>query len=198
MEQIVASWLTRFGTPALFALLMLGVFGLPVPDETVLVLAGVLMGRGQLRPLPTVIGAIGGAITGITVSYAAGRFAGMPLLLRYGAAIHIDRSLMIRVSEWFGRLGKWLLTIGYFVPGVRHLTAFVAGASMLPVWTFSVFAYSGAILWVSSFLGIGYVLGDNWHGFVSDLHRHGAAILGIALAAGFGYAMWMRQKSGGR
>jgi membrane protein DedA with SNARE-associated domain len=99
MEHTITSWLTSFGAPAVFVLLMLGVFGLPIPDETVLLLAGVLIGRGQLRALPTAAAGAGGAIMAITVSYALGRFAGLPLVLRYGARVHIHRSLLIRVGR---------------------------------------------------------------------------------------------------
>lgn len=198
MEQTVIAWLAHFGAPALFALLMIGVFGLPIPDETILVVAGLLVGRGQLRAVPTAVAAIGGAVVGITVSYWIGRFAGLPLLVRYGAAIHVDQPLMTRVSGWFARYGKWLLTVGYFVPGIRHLTAVVAGASRLSGWTFSAFAFSGAVLWVSCFLAIGYVLGDQWRAFVSDLHRHVAIVSSVVVAAASGYVWWVRARAAPR
>jgi membrane protein DedA with SNARE-associated domain len=189
VEQAIASWLSAFGAPALFALLALGVVGLPLPDETLLAMAGVLIGQGRLRPATAAVAAIGGAMTGITLSYALGRFAGLPLLLRYGSRLHVDTAVVTRVGTWFQRAEKWLLTGGYFIPGVRHVTAIVAGASKLPVGTFMAFAYAGAILWVSCFLTIGYVLGDEWRGLVADLHRHllVACVVVVALASGYTY-----------
>jgi membrane protein DedA with SNARE-associated domain len=135
-------------------------------------------------------GAIGGAMTGITLSYALGRFAGLPLLLRYGSRLHVDTAVVTRVGTWFQRAGKWLLTGGYFIPGVRHVTAIVAGASKLPVGTFMAFAYAGAILWVSCFLTIGYVLGDEWRGLVADLHRHLLVACVVVVAVAGGYTYW--------
>lgn len=189
MEQVIASWLSQFGSPALFLLLALGVVGLPLPDETLLALAGVLIGQGRLHPVTAAVAAIGGAMTGITISYGLGRFAGLPLLLRYGARLHVDTEVVTRVGTWFERAGKWLLTGGYFIPGVRHVTAIVAGASKLPVGTFMVFAYAGAVLWVSCFLTIGYVLGDQWRWLVADLHRHllVAGLVVVAMAGGYTY-----------
>jgi membrane protein DedA with SNARE-associated domain len=195
VEQTVLSWLAHFGPLALFALLTLGVFGLPIPDETVLVLAGLMVSRGQLRALPTVTAGIGGAMVGITVSYAVGRFAGLPLLLRYGTVIHVSPSLLTAVGGWFNRFGKWLLTAGYFVPGVRHLTAVVAGASGLSAWTFSLFAYAGSILWVSCFLALGYFLGDEWRTLVSDLHRRAAVAVVVAVAVVACYLVWKSRVS---
>jgi membrane protein DedA with SNARE-associated domain len=190
VEQAIASWLSAFGAPALFALLALGVVGLPVPDEPLLALAGVLIGQGRLRPATAAVAAIGGAMTGITLSYALGRFAGLPLLLRYGSRLHVDTAVVTRVGTWFQRAGKWLLTGGYFIPGVRHVTAIVAGASKLPVGTFMAFAYAGAILWVSCFLTIGYVLGDEWRGLVADLHRHLLVACVVVVAVAGGYTYW--------
>ena len=176
-------------------LLALGVIGLPIPDETLLALAGVLIGRGSLHPVTAAAAAIGGAITGITLSYGLGRFAGLPLLVRYGSRLHVDTEIIPRVGAWFDRAGKWLLVGGYFVPGVRHFTAIVAGASKLSVGTFMVFAYSGAILWVSSFLTIGYVVGDHWRGLVADIHRHLllACLVVTAVAGGYAYLKTRRR-----
>jgi hypothetical protein len=82
VEQTVASWLSDFGAPVLFALLAVGVVGLPLPDETLLTFAGVLVAQGRMNPATAAAAAIGGAMTGITLSYGVGRFAGLPLLLR--------------------------------------------------------------------------------------------------------------------
>ena len=173
----------------MFALLALGVVGLPLPDEAVLALAGVLIGQGRLHPVTAAAAAIGGAATGITLSYGLGRFAGLALLRRYGSRLHVDMAVVARVGTWFDRAGKWLLTGGYFIPGVRHVTAIIAGAARLPVGTFMVFAYAGAVLWVSCFLMIGYVLGDEWRRVVADLHRHLllAAVVVMAVAGGYAY-----------
>jgi membrane protein DedA with SNARE-associated domain len=189
VEQAIASWLSGFGAPALFVLLALGVVGLPLPDDALLALAGVLIGQGRLHPVTATVAAMGGAMTGITLSYGLGRIAGLPLLLRYGPRLHMDTAIVTRVGTWFDRTGKWLLTGGYFIPGVRHVTAIVAGASKLPFRTFMAFAYAGAVLWVSCFLTIGYVLGDEWRGLVADLHRHlliGSLVV-VAIAGGYTY-----------
>jgi membrane protein DedA with SNARE-associated domain len=195
MEQLVASWLAHYGAPALFILLMLGIFGLPVPDETLLVFAGVLVGRGQLRPVPVLAAAFSGAAVGITVSFVVGRFAGLPLLARYGSVVHVSAAMIARVEEWFGRVGKWLLTIGYFLPGVRHLTALVAGASGLSAWTFAAFAYAGALVWVSCFVVVGYTVGDEWSRIAGPLHRQITAAAGVAVLIVLAVVLWRRRPS---
>jgi membrane protein DedA with SNARE-associated domain len=193
MEQIVTAWLAHYGAPALFFLLMLGVFGLPVPDETLLVFAGLLVSRGELSPVPTATAAVSGAMAGITVSFSLGRFAGFPLLRRYGPSVRVSHAMLDRVEHWFARIGKWLLAAGYFLPGVRHLTALVAGASGLPAWTFAAFAYSGALVWVSCFLVIGYTIGDEWRRLAADLHQQVATAAGLVVVIILAAILWRRQ-----
>ena len=48
--------------------------------------------------------------------------------------------------------------IGYFIPGVRHLTAYFAGMSNLTLWRFCLYAYGGALIWISVFIGLGWKL----------------------------------------
>ena len=59
-------------------------------------------------------------------------------------------------------IGRWSLVCGYYIAGVRHVTAMVAGASGLEYPIFAVFAYCGATTWVLTFLSLGYFLGDRW------------------------------------
>ena len=49
MEQHILSWITEYGYAAIVGLLMLGIVGLPVPDETLLTFTGYLVFRGNLR-----------------------------------------------------------------------------------------------------------------------------------------------------
>jgi membrane protein DedA with SNARE-associated domain len=193
VDETAASILARSGAPALFVLLMLGVFGLPIPDETLMVLAGVLIARGLLDPIPTAVAAVSGAMAGITASYVAGRLAGLPLLMRYRVVMRLTPGRIRRARRWFNRLGKWLLPIGYFVPGVRHLTAVLAGTAKLPLRTFSTFAYSGAVAWVSCFLTLGYFVGERWGQLsISDLHRPASPAILIAIALAVGLACAVR------
>ncbi len=85
-----------------------------------------------------------------------------------------------RVHDWFHRVGGFTLTLGYFVPGVRHLTAYVAGASELEYRTFALFAYPGGLLWISTFLTLGYFLGDRWNRIAGKVHKEVLIAAGVA------------------
>ncbi len=193
--ELIGDWITRYGYFGIFSLLVLGIVGLPVPDETLLTFAGYLIFRGKLQPLPTYLAALAGSMCGITISYTLGRVTGYFLLEKYGARLHIKMERVRKVHDWFRRIGGITLTFGYFVPGVRHLTAYVAGASELEARRFALFAYTGAVLWSATFITLGYVLGDQ-RTRVSDLaDETGLIIAGVAIVvAGAGYFVWRRRR----
>ena len=180
-------WISHYGYPAIYTLLMLGIVGLPVPDETFLTLTGYLVFRGTLHFVPSYISAFLGTVSGITISYLIGRVGGAQFLHRFGARLHIRPESIDRVHLWFNRWGHWSLTIGYFVPGVRHVIAIVAGSSGLEFRTFALSAYTGAFFWSGVFICAGYYLGDRWQAFPEAMTNAAIVILvaGVAGASVF-------------
>ena len=182
-------WISHYGYAGLFALLMLGIVGLPVPDETLLVFCGYLIWKGTFHLFPTFLAAFGGSICGISISYLLGRTCGHLVISRYGRFIGVNHRRLDLVHRWFDRLGTWVLTIGYFIPGVRHFTALVAGTADLNWPAFSLFAYSGAAFWVGTFLALGYVMGEKWQESSAMFHKF--ALLAIVVALVLGLAVWL-------
>lgn len=158
----ITLWLTHYGSFAIFGLLALGIIALPVPEETLLILTGILIAKDKLPWHSTFLAACAGSLCGITVSYLVGLTAGNYIFDKYGRWIGLTEVKHRRIHNWFERLGKWTLFFGYFIPGVRHFTGVTAGISYLHYKAFALFAYTGGIVWVSLFLSIGYFLGDYW------------------------------------
>jgi len=174
-------WGTAHGYLGLFVVLAVGVI-LPLPEDTTLLFAGCLVSRGQFALVPTWLAADLGCMTGISISYMIGRSAGLMFVNRFGHYVGITPQRLERTTEWFHRVGKWGLLLGYFVPGVRHLTALVAGSSKVRFPVFILFAGSGALLWSSLFLTLGYFLGGEWKrsGAGFNPHRLGV-VIGLVL-----------------
>jgi membrane protein DedA with SNARE-associated domain len=150
--------LLEHGDVALFFLLALGIVALPIPDETLLLTAGFLIGKSALHWSSTIFAAYMGAICGISLSYAIGRYGGSVLLKKYGHWVRLTPDKIERTRHWFARLGLWALFFGYFIPGVRHFTGYLVGTVRISFAAFAAFAFSGAIVWASTFLSLGYFL----------------------------------------
>lgn len=182
----VAAFIYAYGYLGVFVLLMLGIVGLPVPDEWMLSFAGYLIYKGHFQIIPTLATVVLGSICGISVSYGLGHTLGFFFVRRYGQWFHITEEGMSRVHAWFDRTGRWSLLVGYFIPGVRHLAGFVAGTSNLRFSEFALFAYSGAFVWSVSFVAIGYFFGKEWESTTRTIHRDiviGAVLVAIMILA---------------
>lgn len=185
----------QHGYFGIFSLLVLGIIGLPIPDEWLLALSGYFVFRQTFRFVPTFTAAFLGSACGITVSYVLGRTFGTYLLVHYGSKFHVGHDDVERVHRWFRRIGRWTLTFGYFVPGVRHLTAYIAGATGLEVPTFALFAYGGALVWSLTFISLGYYLGERSSQILEMVHSAGWMAMLAALFVLVTYLFLKRRKS---
>ena len=192
MEQHVLAWITQYGYVAIFGLLVFGIVGLPVPDETLLTFTGYLVYRGNLSLTLAWAAALAGSASGITISFFLGRIFGHTVLLRYGKYLHLTEDRLARAHSWFERIGHWALTFGYFIPGVRHLTAYAAGMAEVRPHQFAVFAYTGSVLWVSAFISLGYFLGERWESVQRNVEHY---LVGTSIALAvlvIGYLVWRK------
>ena len=110
MEHRLLSWLAQYGAGVLFFAQMFGIFGLPIPDELLLTVAGALAREGRLGVASTIAAAIAGCVCGITLSYVLGRTVGLATLRR---VVHISDAAFDRAHRWFQRSGRLLLMFGY-------------------------------------------------------------------------------------
>jgi membrane protein DedA with SNARE-associated domain len=167
----VFSWISDYGYGALFALLMLGIIGLPVPDETLLMFSGYLVSQAKLQFLATLGTAFLGSACGISLSYFLGWWIGPPIILRCEQVFPLNPGALDRVRIWYQKKGKYALFFGYYIPGIRHLTALLAGSAKVPLSTFGLFAYSGGFVWSLTFISLGYGLEEEWKTFSGTIHQ---------------------------
>ena len=168
----ITYWITQYGCVAIFCLLMLGIVGLPVPDEILLTFVGYLIFARDLKPRPR----------------GPGGFFGQHLRhhpeLLPGAHLRPALDREIRPFHPFENEapgpGAALVQPhrqmdpdrGLFLPGVRHFTGFVAGTSKLQLRVFAGYAYLGALFWAATFISLGYFLGAEWPADCRGLAGH--------------------------
>jgi membrane protein DedA with SNARE-associated domain len=187
MREAAFHWISQHGYAGIFSLLVFGIVGLPVPDEWLLTFSGYLVFKRTLNFAPAFGAAFAGSACGITLSYMLGRMFDTYVLMKYGKYIHLTPARLERVHSWFEKRGRWTLLIGYFIPGVRHLTGYVAGASELSFGSFALFAYSGAFCWAAAFITLGFLLGEEWNRVLEGVHQTGILVAGLILVAVVGY-----------
>ena len=179
--SIISLWLLKYGSFVLFIILSLGILALPFPEESIMIIAGILMRKGKLNIFATILFAYAGTIAGITMSYLIGRSIGVYFIKRYGMWVGINEGHLLKAHRWFERLGKWVLTVGYFFPGLRHLTGFCAGSTNLKYAHFAFYAYLGAFVWVTLFLCLGYFFGIYGLEFLEQFNTHDLVLIGLGV-----------------
>ncbi|MEI7028092.1 bifunctional DedA family/phosphatase PAP2 family protein [Paenibacillus sp. y28] len=181
MEHVLAHWVLHYGYWGIFGALALGVVGLPLPDEVLLTFVGFTIYKGTFSFSAALLSTFLGTAAGITLSYGIGNKLGLPFLHKFGPKLHLSEQKITRSQQLFTKYGSWLLVVGYFVPGLRHLTAYMAGMLRLPLQKFAVSAYSGALLWNFAFVSLGYGLGEKWVLVRNAVHHDSLYFLGAAV-----------------
>src|SRR6476646_7958146 len=165
--------------------------GLPLPGETILVLAAIYAATEPSFNVGVVIAvAAFGAIVGDNAGYWLGLRYGYALLLRYGARIGMFEARSKLGQYLFLKHGAKVVFLGRFVALLRMLAAFLAGVNRMPWRAFLVANACGGIIWAAVFGIGGYFFGK----LLLQLHHALAPIVfALALAAFFGSGYLIRR-----
>lgn len=155
----VQVFLSEYGYLAVFSALALGIVGLPVPDELLMMVAGYMTKLHVLQFHYTLLFSFAGAMSGMLFSYWMGMKVGRPFLDRYGKWVGLKPHRVDRVSGWMERYGPLTIIFGYFVPGLRHATCYLSGISDMSLQKFSLYASTGALTWCLIFILLGRMFG---------------------------------------
>ena len=189
--------LDHWGYAGIFLAVVLGNVGVPIPEETVLALAGYAASRGVLR-LPTVliVGVVSAAV-GDNIGYWLGHRFGRRAIERFGHLAFVPPERMQKITGFMTRYGALAIFAARFIVGLRTLAGPLAGASGVRPMTFVIANILGAIVYVPYAVGIGYgigwSLGDTIERFLTGRVDH--IILGLlALALLIGAVRFIRAR----
>ena len=165
--------------------------GLPLPGETILVLAAIYAATEPNFNVGVVITvAAFGAIVGDNAGYWLGLRYGYPLLLRYGERVGMFEARIKLGQYLFLKHGAKVVFFGRFVALLRMLAAFLAGVNRMPWRAFLIANAGGAIIWAAVFGIGGYFFGK----LLLQLHHALAPIVfALVLAAFFGCGYLVRR-----
>jgi membrane protein DedA with SNARE-associated domain len=165
--------------------------GLPLPGETILVLAAIYAATEPSFNIWAVIAvAASGAIIGDNIGYWLGSRYGYSLLLRYGERIGMFEPRIKLGQYLFLKHGAKVVFLGRFVALLRILAAFLAGLNRMPWRAFLMANATGGVIWAAVFGIGGYLFGKA----LLQVHHALAPILfALALAGFFGCGFLIRR-----
>lgn len=149
----------HWGYGAIFAVVVLGNLGLPVPEEAILTLAGYLVWRGDLRLWLVLIVGVVSASVGDNLGYWLGRSLGARGLHRYRTRLWLSPATLEASRRFVLKHGALAIFVARFLPGLRFAAGPVAGITGIPAHVFFLANALGACLYVPVIVGIGYSIG---------------------------------------
>src|SRR2546426_3968962 len=144
-------FLTHHGLPLLFAVVMTGSFGTPLPGETALIAFGVLAAEGHYSIASVIVIAAAGAIVGDNLGYwLIGRLGGRALFRRWRWLNQYSDRVLPRAEALMERHGGKTVFFGRFVSILRYTVAWVAGLSHMRWGRFLFWKAAGGIAWATA------------------------------------------------
>jgi len=182
--------INNYGYIILFSALVLELIAFPLPGELMMTYCGFLVYQSKMNWFISILVATAGVILGITISYFIGTKLGVKFFERYGSYIHLGPAKIEKTSKWFKSSGNKLLILTCFIPGVRHITGYFSGITKISYRRFAINAYFGALMWTTTFISLGKVLGPNWNKFLSYISKYliiGSLIISLILIIIYAY-----------
>jgi membrane protein DedA with SNARE-associated domain len=166
------------------------------PSEIILGLAGWLLLARHDAPFtavfPAGLVAALGSVIGASFTYWLARLGGRPAVERILGWIGIRGQHIVHGERQFQRWGPGLVFFGRMVPGVRTLITIPAGLARMPFWQFLLATFSGAYLWCTLLLGVGYFLGHEWAQISDWVSRFAWVVIIVVGLASAGWIGWKR------
>jgi len=169
-DQHLLELVTAYGNwvyGILFAIVFLetGIAVMPfLPGDSLLFATGALCAAGALNAPTAATVLVLAAFLGDSVNYSIGRFVGPRIFVASDEAgpLHrlLNRRHLDQAHAFFERYGGEAVVLGRFVPIVRTLVPFVAGAGQMTYGTFVFYNFTGAVAWVGLCLGAGLIFGN--------------------------------------
>lgn len=197
MTHDIFEWLRaaliHYGYWAVAVALLLENSGVPVPGETVLLLASFLAySQHELKlPLVIMVGTIA-ATLGDNLGFALGLYGGRPLLDRHQKLFHVNDATLALGERLFDKYGAFTVFFARFVFGMRIVAGPLAGVLRMPWKKFLTFNFLGAALWVSVISGVGYLFGRHWELLVRSLKQFDLGVVMVLVVVAI--LLWIRNR----
>jgi membrane protein DedA with SNARE-associated domain len=155
----------------IFAVLLLGSLGLPIPEEMAIIAAAVLSHEGIVRWWLALPVCLLGVLSGDMVLYWVGRHWGENVLNWRVVRL----VLTLKREQWlnaaYRRHALKTIVTARHVMGLRAAAFLTAGIARVPFWKFVVADAGAAALGVPFLFGMAYFFMDEIEAIVADVHR---------------------------
>lgn len=166
INQYLNCFVREYGTltyAILFSIVLVetGFIVMPLlPGDSLLFAAGAIAASSQVLQVEVIIPLlIAAALIGDNINYIVGKFFSQ-WIRKKKRILFFKHEYLDETEAYYARYGGMTVIMARFIPIVRTVAPFVAGAGSMPYWRYLLFCISGAILWVTSLTLLGYFFGN--------------------------------------
>lgn len=189
---------TEYGYLAVFTMLLICGFGVPVPEDVTLVTGGVIAGLGYADVNTMFAVGMAGVIIGDGLVFTIGRFKGLSVMQLKPVQRIITPERFHSAQEAFQKYGRWVMFVARFLPGLRTPVFFTAGMSKrVSYGTWFLMDGVAALISVPVWVYLGYFGARNFEWMFKILHRFQYGIFALLAVGGvvLGVVWWRKRKA---
>jgi membrane-associated protein len=194
LEQVLAA-LTRYGSPALFVVVAIAAFGVPLPVTLLLIVTGSLAAQGVINIWLAIGIAALGSVAGDQIGFAVGRWGGRALVARFSGMLGSPerlKQLDAKAKSWGGAgvfFSRWLVTpLGPWIN-------LASGAACYSWLRFTLWDFLGEGLGAALYIWLGLVFSDRVQQVGAFLGDLGWAIVGILAVVFLGWKLFFKRRA---
>ncbi|MCM3782700.1 DedA family protein [Neobacillus mesonae] len=188
--DILLDLIGSIGYFALFLVLCLGLIGLPIPNEVVVMTAGMLGASGVLNPIPAFLSTALGICSAMSVGYVVGRYFAKTKVFKSLRRTEKTEQFFALSEKWIAKYGGFAISLSLCLPILRHVTMYVLGMNSMSYRKFAAFAYPSAFLWTLVYFLIGGSLEDHIPEIGALINQYGMLILILLIALVMIYVLY--------
>ncbi|MBE5091548.1 MULTISPECIES: DedA family protein [Bacillus cereus group] len=165
------SYIEQYGYWALFFCLWLGIIGMPIPDEMIVMSGGFVSSLGILSVIPAFLLTYLGVVSGLSLGYILGKIFGTKVLDKLMKKK--KAKYLLKSQQMVEKYGHYALVTSYFIPVVRHIVPYLVGMNNMPFKTYALYSYTTGFVWTLVYFVLGALFGQHIKSIVAIAIEYG-------------------------
>ncbi|KEK23041.1 DedA family protein [Bacillus gaemokensis] len=187
------SYIEQYGYWALFFCLWLGIIGMPIPDEMIVMSGGFVSSLGILRVIPAFLLTYLGVVSGLSLGYILGKVFGSKILDKLMKKKKVK--YLLKSKEMIGKYGHYALVTSYFIPVVRHIVPYLVGMNQMSFQTYALYSYTTGFVWTLLYFMLGSMFGKHIETIVALATKYGMYFGGVVVVIASISYLYMQKKT---
>lgn len=172
MLSLLELFFIQFGYAAVFLVLVLCGFGIPIPEDVTLVAGGVISGLGYTNVHIMLVVGLLGVLVGDGIVFMLGRIFGEQILRFKIVSRIMPPKRYAQVQKKFDQYGNRVLFVARFLPGLRSPIFLTAGMSgRITFWQWLIMDGFAALISVPIWIYLGCYGAENKDWLLQQIHR---------------------------